>query len=313
MTSRRGLALLLTVVILALLSASAIFFLRQVHLEARMAENGYAFTQAEVYARAGLEGAMTLLAMDDNKYDSLDEMWAQFEKYAPMGAAVLDMGTFSGKIEDQNSKFNPNYIVDSQGLIDKARLGQLERLLDQLQIDKGVIPAILDWIDPDDQSRPGGAEDDYYTRLEKSYRCANHPFDTPGQMLLVKGVTPRMLYGSDGKPGFKEVLTVQSNGLININTASEMVLLSLDDDLTAGAVTEIIQRRKEKPFQKLDDLKEISGLPPVVFARISSRLTVSSAHFEVRIVGSFREARVVVTAVVYRLSGSARLVYYRVN
>jgi DNA uptake protein ComE-like DNA-binding protein len=60
-----------------------------------------------------------------------------------------------------------------------------------------IIDAILDWLDPDDIARPNGAEREYYAGLSPPYAPKNGPFETVEELLLVKGITPQLLYGMD--------------------------------------------------------------------------------------------------------------------
>ena len=61
-----------------------------------------------------------------------------------------------------------------------------------------VADAILDWLDADDEPRPLGAEfEDYYLNLQPAYKPANGPIDSIEQLLLVRGVTPQLLFGYD--------------------------------------------------------------------------------------------------------------------
>ena len=60
-----------------------------------------------------------------------------------------------------------------------------------------IANAIIDWMDPDSDARPGGAENDYYSGLSPAYRCKNGPIDSIDELLLVKGVTSDLLYGAD--------------------------------------------------------------------------------------------------------------------
>ena len=57
--------------------------------------------------------------------------------------------------------------------------------------------SILDWIDEDDEARPNGAEVDYYSTLPMPYAPKNAPLETVDELLLVKGVYPALLFGSD--------------------------------------------------------------------------------------------------------------------
>ncbi|MEI6527748.1 MAG: hypothetical protein WCP62_17090, partial [Planctomycetota bacterium] len=64
-------------------------------------------------------------------------------------------------------------------------------------MDEYTADAILDFIDPDDQPREFGAEREYYTQLPNPYAPVNGPLNSIEQLLLVRGVTPYMLFGLD--------------------------------------------------------------------------------------------------------------------
>ena len=60
-----------------------------------------------------------------------------------------------------------------------------------------VADAILDWVDEDDEARESGAESDYYEQLPTPYSAANGPIHSVDELLLVRGVTPTLLFGAD--------------------------------------------------------------------------------------------------------------------
>lgn len=60
-----------------------------------------------------------------------------------------------------------------------------------------IADAILDWIDEDDEARPYGAEREYYSTLPTPYEPANGPLQSVEELLLVRGVTPELLFGVD--------------------------------------------------------------------------------------------------------------------
>jgi DNA uptake protein ComE-like DNA-binding protein len=62
---------------------------------------------------------------------------------------------------------------------------------------EAVAEAILDWIDPDAQARPLGAENDYYGSLDEPYAPRNALPESVEELLLVKGVTRELLFGAD--------------------------------------------------------------------------------------------------------------------
>lgn len=79
--------------------------------------------------------------------------------------------------------------------------------------------AILDWLDEDELPRKYGAESEYYQRLDQRYRSKNGPLDTLDELLLVRGVTPELLYGED----------LDRNGLLEPNEDDGDVSPPLDN------------------------------------------------------------------------------------
>ncbi len=58
--------------------------------------------------------------------------------------------------------------------------------------------AIMDWLDEDDEPRdPDGCELDYYATLPTPYAPTNGPVLSVEELLLVRGVTPTLLFGAD--------------------------------------------------------------------------------------------------------------------
>jgi DNA uptake protein ComE-like DNA-binding protein len=57
--------------------------------------------------------------------------------------------------------------------------------------------AILDWLDTDDEPRELGCEIEYYSGLSPAYAPKNGPLETVEELLLVRGVTPQLLFGAD--------------------------------------------------------------------------------------------------------------------
>ncbi|HVX10486.1 MAG TPA: hypothetical protein VHC22_04860 [Pirellulales bacterium] len=77
-----------------------------------------------------------------------------------------------------------------------------------------IADAILDWLDPDDIPRTNGCEREYYTSL--GYAPKNGPMESVEELLLVRGVTPQLLYGPD----------LDRNGVVDANESSLGMLAS---------------------------------------------------------------------------------------
>jgi uncharacterized membrane protein YgcG len=64
-------------------------------------------------------------------------------------------------------------------------------------MDEYLADAILDWIDEDDEPREFGCEIEYYSSLPAPYAPRNGPLITVEELLLVRGITPELLFGLD--------------------------------------------------------------------------------------------------------------------
>jgi DNA uptake protein ComE-like DNA-binding protein len=109
-------------------------------------------------------------------------------------------------------------------LADSAKAGNAKAILMGLPgMTETIADAILDWIDPDDDQRESGAERDYYTTLDPPYAPRNGPLGSIEELLLVRGVTPALLFGAD----------LNRNGVIDGN---EQNLASIDNTDNSNGV-----------------------------------------------------------------------------
>jgi general secretion pathway protein K len=151
-------------------------------------------------------------------------------------------------------------ILDESGKVDINTASEV--VLKNLLINAGVkleeadiiVDSIMDWKDGDDLHRLHGAESDYYLSLPNPYRAKDDKFDTIEELLLVKGMTADILYGSGEKKGIIDFLTVHSGAdSININAAPKEVLMALPG-MTPEYADSIIEYRKTK---EINDLSEV--------------------------------------------------------
>ncbi len=153
---------------------------------------------------------------------------------------------------------------------------QLRRLFQALELDPEPIQAILDWIDPDTETRfPNGAEDDYYTEQQPAYRTGNRPLVSVRELLLIKGIT-RETYRTLAP----FVVCLPQASKVNVNTASKEVLMSLAPGLDSNAVNTLIRARETQPFTGIDAFVKH---PLLQFRQIpTDNLTVASEYFELQ-------------------------------
>lgn len=97
-------------------------------------------------------------------------------------------------LSNESGKLNLNILATTE---ENEEDVAVDRLMYIPNMTEEIASAILDWIDEDDESRPYGAESDYYSTLESPYYTKNAPLESLDELLLVRDVTPELLYGED--------------------------------------------------------------------------------------------------------------------
>lgn len=207
---RRGSVLLIVLVIVSVLTLAAYNYSQTMvtELEATMMAGSDA--QARQAADSGIEYVATMLGnRTDPALENLLHNPALF-----MGKTVVESPRARG-----NSRFTiiapvENTVVSNAiryGLMDESAKLNLNLLLSLKLEDEEmqdlllnipgmtieIVDSILDWIDTDDSMRPYGAESETYQGMSPPYSAKNGPLESLDELLMVKGVTPSLLYGED--------------------------------------------------------------------------------------------------------------------
>lgn len=201
---------------------------------------------------------------------------------------AVGAGECSITVTKENGKLNVNLLRDKNGRVNRTRTEQLLRLIGLLNgsstgdsyIGCGIVPAIIDWTDSDEQvtrlgfarNENSGAESGYYGRLKMPYRCKNAPLGTSGELLLVRGITPQV-FESIG-----DYVTVYGDGEIDINFAARGVIESLSEKMDVALAQVIIDRRKIKLFESVMELRDVPGMTEGIYNEIKHSVTVRPAE-----------------------------------
>jgi len=131
-----------------------------------------------------------------------------------------------------------------------------------------VVDSILDWRDHDNLKRPHGAESAYYLKRHLPYRAKNAFFDSPDELLLVRGVTSDLYYGSDGVPGLRDIFSVYTRSpRISVATAPPAVFQALLGIEAAAAADLVAQRDGGVPIG--DQVKaQLASIDPALVTLI---------------------------------------------
>lgn len=151
--------------------------------------------------------------------------------FAIVAPNMDEMGQFSGirfGLQNESARLNVNALVTLEAssdalmpVLDIAEETDSEFESENLAVSLllslpgmtvDTAEAILDWLDDDIEPRDSGAESEYYITLPTPYEPKNGPIDSIEELLLVRGVTPQLLFGVDAN----------RNGLVD---ASEQAML----------------------------------------------------------------------------------------
>jgi uncharacterized membrane protein YgcG len=304
-TNRRGgFALILVMIVILALTILVAGFAVSMSTEMRLARNADYSQEMEWMGRSGVELARFALANkcpEQRGYDALNQFWAGGTSpctnelpQISLKNVPLGHGSFSVTITDMERKWDINLVALPQHpqpeILQKAL--QVVGVTDQ-GLASTIQDSILDWCNPNSTSGFSGAKDDYYTHLpDTPYFCKNGPIDDLSELLLIKGVSREIYFGSGasnhpvsayqmhgGGAGFNNKdepfypvglhdLFSPLGGKLNINTAS-VLALQLIPGIDQNAAEHIVQQRDgpdgipgtddDAPFQNIGEIN--GGMP----------------------------------------------------
>jgi len=274
------------ITVLALTSLVASFAI-SMNTEVRLARNADYDQELEWMGRSGIELARFALANKcpaQKGYDALNQFWAGGTSpcsndipQISLKDVPLGIGRFSVTITDMERKWDINNVANPQ----RPQRDVLQKALSIVGVtDAGLAStiedSILDWCNPNSTAGFSGAKDEYYTHLNPPYYCKGGPIDDLTELLLIKGISPEMYWGSNSTnhsvsayqqhgggaydqpsgghsgifrnkdepvyPVGLEQLFSPLGGKLNVNTASAMAL-QLIPGMDESAAEHIIQQR----------------------------------------------------------------------
>jgi hypothetical protein len=212
---RRGSVLLIVLVVVALLALGAYTFAEFMLVESRASATYGREVQARALADSGVEMAASLLAKryeehPDSYYSNPQWFSAVLVRdaaspkgkgrFSVVSAAESDTSgrTIRFGLFDESAKLNLNTLstwINAKTITAAQAETMLMGLSPDITVD--IADAILDWLDSDQTSMQNGAELDYYQGLTPPYATKDNLLDSLDELLLVRGVTPQILFGED--------------------------------------------------------------------------------------------------------------------
>ncbi len=262
--TQKGVALITALIFTVLVTSFAVAIASQQQIDIRRTGNILAVERAYLLSQGIEDWAGDILKRDitdatGDIYDHLGEEWATELPPIEIEGAVI-----SGKITDLQGLININGLVDTSGAPVTTEIERFQRLLELFSYDTDLVDAVVDWIDPDTETRvPAGAEDSTYLSKEPAYRTSNEQMISISELRLVEGFTneiyttlspfltalpsstitgavPVASDEEDTDPGDPAPAGEgMANGTpINLNTAPLEVIQALLGDSTSGPLSE---------------------------------------------------------------------------
>jgi general secretion pathway protein K len=298
-------------------------------IETRLAANTNDDEKFYWIGRGGVERACWWLAQEGNQpFSSKLQYWNHGpgdgpETNSALAGESLDNfpiagGTVSLTMTELESRININ---TADGPLLQQTLTAMGADANDISV---VSDSILDWIDPDDNTRPAGAESDYYLGLTPSYNAKNAPIDNLDELQLVKGVTRDMFNGGSSAQsntpfpehklgfghapgqepvynfGLRDVFTPFSSGKINILTADDNVLQLIPGIDTAAAQAIETARDSDPPIRNVGQLLAAAGINPATSGQILNYTDIRGNTYEVHATATIGQISHEYTAVVFR-------------
>lgn len=287
MNKQRGVVIVLTLFIMAIVATMAYIMLARLQRDTYRTRLILNNIQAEFYAQGSIAWAI----------DTLRENWLKQKPDRiidplPITSPENEMQGYKIQsiIYDAEARFNINNLKESQAQEAFTRLlTMLDPTLNENQI-KALILAIVDWISPNDNQNKYS---EYYTTLKLPYRAAHRPMVTISELNLVKGMNSKLFHLL--KP---YLIALPEKTVMNVQTAPPLLLAAFDSNISLDAAKIIAEARKDKPFLQPQSFSELD----IVKNRgiNSEKITVVSNYFLVETHVNIEQQKVVLFTLLER-------------
>ena len=196
---RRGVVMILVLVIVAVLSFAVYTFTQRTLLQYAAVRASLDQVHRRELAASGVELSDAMI----RRPDADQALWSgpmTFETIADGVTSLTIVRDLPGPgqspqfgLADESAKLN----INALDLRISQRRQSRQRLLVLPGMTVQIADAILDWMDLDEEVSEFGAESNYYTSLRPPYRARQGRFTDLNELLLVKGVTSELLFGED--------------------------------------------------------------------------------------------------------------------
>jgi general secretion pathway protein K len=258
MNDQKGIALLVVLWVLAILMVMVLSFSVMTRADTFGLLSFKEGMENKFMAEAGIERAIMEIIFRSVNFNQAVTLVGK-EPWKTDGTSYsvdLGGGGYLVRIIDETGKISLNGMTDSSGIVLKNLLINQNVSPENADI---IVDSILDWKDEDDLHRLNGAENDYYMSLPNPYQARNADFETLDELILVRGITPQILYGDGKTKGIIHFLSIQNKTpVINVSAAPREVLGALPG-MNEAMVTGLMEFRASAEIRSIEDVKNIIG------------------------------------------------------
>lgn len=258
--NQRGMALLLVLVVVALLSSLLIEFSFSSLVDLRATETFRDRTKAQYLSRGGVEAARMILQEDKNDFDHATEFWGDDLVNIPAGD-----GDVSLQIVDLTGRFNINFVADTRGNPLPGYHRFIALCAEVLRLNQDQARALADslvyWFNAD--KTVVTPDDAYYADLDPPYVRRGGRLLTLDELQMIRG------FSDEYFERLQPFLRIVGEERINVNTAPAQVLYAwqfsaaeenVEIIFDSQDIDALVAYRESTPYRELQDLRLAEGI-----------------------------------------------------
>lgn len=260
---QRGLALIVSLLVVAMVAAMVLLFTSRQQLWMRQLENRNGFTTATTIAFAAID--MTRLTLRDdarnNQVDHLLEPWT-----IPIPPIAVEEGRIAGRLRELQGRFNLANLLPANGGTVKEDDPALVRASRAIGVSTGEIARLL--------------------RAWQELRKLE-PTSTPELSELLRRAA---LQTGSREALLQHLVLLPEATPVNANFASPEALQASIEGLSSGDASALIARRASKPYMNMDEFRE--ALPANLRTGLKAQaVEVQSRYFIVEVDAWFNDVQ----------------------
>lgn len=289
MIKKRGAVLIMVLLIMAVVVGGVLSIEQWASKDYDYSQQLYVSNQSAFYIHSAIKVAVKLLDNDNNKYDSINDDWADLPPFRVNESTIVSM-----KIIPLNAKIDINNIKNKNSkLVTRTQIA-VSTIFKDANVDvPEYFKRLLLWMKGDKS----------YGDYEFGYQPVKGDFFSLKEIDFVYGL-------STFSDRFHNFFTVEdTSGKININFASKKVIEAYLPEI-ADCAEDIIKYREKKPFENITQIRKVGCISDKDYLKIQPFITVTSNLFAVRINVVINNINSYATALISRASKKSGLVKY---